>query len=99
VSVTLSKTSKSSEENSKITSFGFAALHDFHSKTLLADTDANTLAKNIWIRTQLTRRERERERHTPVESEDVLVPITGDRGESEYDVTTVLGQKHIYSID
>ena len=34
-----------------------------------------------------------------VGSEDVLVPMTGDRGESEYDVTTTLGQKHIYSID
>ena len=30
---------------------------------------------------------------------EVLVPITGDREESEYDVTAALRQKHIYSID
>ncbi|SPC63831.1 uncharacterized protein UHOD_11343 [Ustilago sp. UG-2017b] len=32
-------------------------------------------------------------------SKEVLVPITGDQGESEHDVTTSLGQKHVYLID
>ena len=31
--------------------------------------------------------------------EDVLGPDSGDRGESKYDVTTSLRQKHVYSSD
>ena len=43
----------------------------------------------------MMRKQREKaEKEESIGCEDVLVPITGDRAESKYDVTTILGQKH-----